>query len=188
MKYNKTVILKDGRECLLRNGDEGDGKALLDLFILTHGQTDFLASYADECTYTAEQESEFLKNESESKREIELLAFVGGKLVASAGVGSIGRSEKSRHRAEFGISVDQNYWGLGIGRALTDACVECARNAGYTQLELEAVADNERAIALYKKAGFVEYGRNPNGFISRYTGSQALVMMYLDLCKDRKKE
>ena len=187
MKYSKTVVLKDGRECLLRNGDEGDGKKLLDLFILTHGQTDYLGSYPDECTFTVEEESSFLKKKTESEREIEILAFVGGKLIASAGIGPAGRGEKYRHRAEFGISVDWEYWGLGIGRALTDACIECAKEAGYTQLELEAVADNERAVALYKKAGFVEFGRNPNGLRSRHTGSQTLVMMYLDLEKGRKQ-
>lgn len=47
-----------------------------------------------------------------------------------------------RHRAEFGISIAQEYWGLGIGRALMDACIECARKAGYVQLELNVVANN----------------------------------------------
>ena len=34
-----------------------------------------------------------------------------------------------------GISIDRAYWGLGIGRALVEASVECARRAGYAQLE-----------------------------------------------------
>ena len=29
MEYKKTVILKDGRVCTLRNGTEADGQALL---------------------------------------------------------------------------------------------------------------------------------------------------------------
>ena len=41
MKYNRTITLKDGRTCVLRNGTEQDAKAVLDNFILTHGQTDF---------------------------------------------------------------------------------------------------------------------------------------------------
>ena len=89
--------------------------------------------------------------------------------------------EKLKHRAEFGISVDKAYWGLGIGRALTNACIECARAAGYAQLELEAVAENKNALALYESVGFVEYGRNPKGFRSRLTGWQELVLMRLDL-------
>lgn len=60
---------------------------------------------------------------------------------------------------------------------------ECARKAGYEQLELEAVAENERAIALYKSEGFEEYGHNPKGFLSRYSGFQELVYMRLELQK-----
>ena len=66
-------------------------------------------------------------------------------------------------------------------RALTKACIRLAKQAGYLQLELEAVADNEKALALYESEGFVEYGRNPKGFRSRLTGWQALVLMGREL-------
>ena len=61
------------------------------------------------------------------------------------------------------------------------ACVELAKSAGYTQLELDVVADNARAISLYTSVGFVEYGRNPLGFNSRTTGYQTLVLMRKEL-------
>ena len=74
MKYLKKIKLKDGRECILRNGEEHDGQAVLANFILTHEQTDYLLSYPDENTMTAEQEAEFLKAKTESSNEIEILA------------------------------------------------------------------------------------------------------------------
>lgn len=181
MNYNKTITLKDGRACTLRNGTERDGQALLDLYLLTHAQTDYLLSYPDETSFTAEQEAEYLKRKTDSANEIEILAELEGTVVASAGIGCVGPKEKMRHRASFGISVDKAYWGLGIGRALTEACIACARGAGYAQLELEAVAENEKALALYRSVGFVEYGRNPKGFRSRFTGWQELVLMRLEL-------
>ena len=181
MKYYKVFTLKDGRSCILRNGTALDGQALLNIFLLTHAQTDYLLSYPDESTMTVEQEAQFLKEKTESLNGIEILAEVDGDGVGSAGIGGVGMKEKLKHRAEFGISVDKAYWGLGIGRALTDACIECARAAGYAQLELEAVAENKNALALYESAGFVEYGRNPKGFRSRLTGWQELVLMRLDL-------
>ena len=64
---------------------------------------------------------------------------------------------------------------------LMNACIECAEAAGYEQIELSVVAENEPAIAIYKKAGFVEYGRNPRGFKSRFTGYQELVYMRMEL-------
>ena len=181
MEYRKIVTLKDGRACTLRNGTAEDGQALLDNFILTHAQTDFLIDYPDEITMTVEQERQFLKEKAESEREIEILAETGGSVTGSAGIWCIRDREKLRHRAGFGISVDEAYWSLGIGRALTEACIECAKAAGYRQLELEVLADNEKALALYRSLGFVDYGRNPRGINLRTSGYHALVLMRLEL-------
>ncbi len=181
MELNNTVTLKDGRACILRNGTASDGQALLDVFNLTHEQTDFLLTYLEEHRYTAQQEADFLQAKTDSADEIELLAELDGKIVGCAGINCVGRKEKIRHRAEFGISVDKSYWGLGIGRALTEACIECVKKAGFAQLELEVVAENRSAIALYESVGFVEYGRNPKGFHSRFTGWQEVVLMRLEL-------
>ncbi len=181
MEYQKTILLKDGRTCVLRNAAERDAQSLLDLFVLTHSQTDYLLTYPDEAAMTAAQEAVFLKEKAESTDEIELLAEIGGVPVGSAGISRIGKKAKIRHRAEFGISVDKAYWRLGIGRALTEAAVECAKAAGYAQLELEVVAENKNALSLYHSAGFVEYGRNPKAFLSRETGWQELILMRLEL-------
>ena len=181
MQYRKLTILKDGRECLLRNANGSDGRAVLDIFILTHEQTDFLLSYPDECSMTPEDEARYLQQKTESPDGIEILAEVDGRAVGLAGIEAIGDKYKVRHRADFGISIDKEYWGLGIGKALLDACIECAAKAGYEQLELNAAAENDRAVGLYKKAGFVEYGRNPKGFRSRLSGYQEVVYMRLEL-------
>ena len=181
MEYRETIPLKDGRTCVLRNGTAADGQAMLDIYVLTHAQTDYLLSYPDEVTMTALQEAQFLREKTDSENEIELLAEVEGRIVGAAGIAALGKKEKIRHRADFGIGIDRAYWGLGIGRALTRACIELARQAGYSQLELEAVADNAHALALSDSEGFREYGRNPRGFRSRYTGWQELVYMRLEL-------
>ena len=48
MKYNKIISLKDGRECCLRNGTENDAQEVLDVFNLTHAETDYLLTYPDD--------------------------------------------------------------------------------------------------------------------------------------------
>ena len=188
MQYYKIITLRDGRTCVLRNGMEQDGQALLDIFILTHTQTDFLIDYPDEITMTVEQEIQFLKEKAERENEIEILAEAGGSVVGSAGIWCIRNKEKLRHRAGFGISVNEAYWRLGIGRALAEACIECAKAAGYKQLELEVLADNEKALALYRSLGFVEYGRNPRGINLRTNGYHELVLMRLELDKQDSVE
>ena len=64
---------------------------------------------------------------------------------------------------------------------MLNACMDCAREAEYEQLELSVVAGNETAINMYRKAGFEEYGRNPRGFKSRLSGYQELVYMRKEL-------
>ena len=166
---------------MLRNGVASDGSAVFENFNRTHAETDFLLSYPDENSFDSEKEGQFLEQKTASTHEIELIAFVDGKVAGTAGIEAVGTKDKVRHRAEFGISVLKEYWGLGIGRALLEACIKCAKEAGYAQLELTVVAENARAIALYQKAGFVEYGRNPRGFHSRINGYQEVVYMLLKL-------
>ena len=187
MEYNKAIKLKDGRTCILRNGTVQDARAVLDNFILTHAQTDFLTSYPNEVSFTLEQEEEYLRKKSESADEVEILAEVDGRVAGTAGVDRIGAYEKVKHRAGFGISIDREFWGLGIGRALTEACIACAGVMGYAQLELEVVAENKRAVSLYRSEGFVEYGRNPKGFRSRSSGWQELLLMRRELDEDTEK-
>lgn len=181
MKYNKKVILKNGVEAELRSAFVSDAEAVLNNFNQAHAETDFLLSYPDENSLTAAQEADFIKEKEESQDEVEIVAFIDGRIAGTAGISSVGHREKIRHRAEVGISILQEFWGLGIGRALMEACIECAKNAGYTQLELSAVAENQRALALYQKLGFQEFGRNPRGFLSRTGTYQELVYMSLVL-------
>ena len=171
MTYHQIIQLKNGASCCLRSGTAADGQAALDNFILTHAETDNLLTYPEENTLTATQEGEYLQAKAESPNEV----------AGTAGINAVGGCYKLQHRAEFGISIAKEFWGLGIGQALTAACIDCARKAGYAQLELDVVADNASALALYKKFGFVEYGRNPKGFRSRNTGYQELVLMRLVL-------
>ena len=181
MKYEQRLILKDGKEALLRNGVAADGKAVYDNFNQTHAETDFLLSYPDENSFDPEQEAQFLQEKTESENEIEIVAFVDGKVAGTEGIEAIGKKDKVKHRAELGISILEEYWGVGLGKALIQACIQCAKDAGYVQLELNVVADNIRAVGLYKSVGFTEWGRNPRGFNSRICGFQEVVYMLLEL-------
>ena len=175
MKYSQKIILKNGEEAWLRNGDAADGRAVFKNFNSTHAETDFLLSYPDENSYDPEQEARFLEEKTKSSNEIEIIALVDGKVAGTAGIEAVGKKDKIKHRAELGISISKEYWGLGLGTALTEACIQCARDAGYVQLE------NTRAISMYQKLGFTEFARNPRGFRSRTGGYQELIYMRLEL-------
>ena len=181
MRYAETVLLKDGVELLVRNAVASDARALRDIMQRTHAETDYLLSYPDEQGTDDEQEARALAEMERSDNEVELVAVLDGRIVGSAGITAVGGRRKVLHRARFGISILTEHLGMGIGRVLMDACIDSARRAGYTQLELEVVADNERALSLYRRAGFEEYGRNPRGYRSAAAGYQELVHMRLEL-------
>ena len=105
-----------------------------------------------------------LEAKSASCDSIELMAELDGRIVGLAGIEPIRQRIKTKHRASFGISIERVYWGLGIGDAMTKACIECAKAAGYTQLELGVYSENRNAVRLYEKNGFKAYGVQPRAF------------------------
>ncbi|MEM9074769.1 MAG: GNAT family N-acetyltransferase [Myxococcota bacterium] len=85
-------------------------------------------------------------------------AFVDG-LVGMVGVYRFER-RKVRHRAEiWGMFVDANARGKGIGAALLDRAIGHARGIdGVTQLRLSVAGDNPAARGLYESRGFRCWG------------------------------
>ena len=109
MKYEQTILLNNGKSALIRNADETDGNAVFEVFNRTHEETDYLLSYPDENSFDPEGEAQFLKEKATSLNETELVAIVDGKIVATAGIESVGKKYKVKHRADFGISVLKEY-------------------------------------------------------------------------------
>ena len=181
MIYYKEQRLNNGRLVVLRNGERKDGEAVLDNFIATHAESDYLLTYPEECSFTVEMESNYLEKKKNDEREVEILATLDDKVVGTAGIDSVGRGIKVAHICTFGVSILKEYWGMGIGRKLTMAAIEAAKSAGYTQIELDVVKENERAINLYKTLGFVEYGENERGFKNKEGEYQSLILMKLVL-------
>ena len=62
------------------------------------------------------------------------------------------------HVGGLGMGVLADYRGRGIGSRLLSAATEHAWESGLKRLELEVFADNEPAIRLYKKHGYVQEG------------------------------
>ena len=84
-----------------------------------------------------------------------LVAEVNGKVVASASLHPAGQSLRRRHAMLLGISVAGACQRQGIGSALMRALLDYADNwANVLRVELGVYADNDAAIALYKRFGF----------------------------------
>jgi RimJ/RimL family protein N-acetyltransferase len=104
------------------------------------------------------------KKEPMDDYALQLVCEVEGKIVGTCNI-SRHRLRKVRHRGDVGLCILQEYWGLGIGKAMFAALTAQAERWGLSQLELEVVDINERGIALYRKLGFKVYGERPDGVI-----------------------
>jgi putative acetyltransferase len=88
-----------------------------------------------------------------------LVACVDGEVVGNLGLGTYLDSPRRRHVGSLGMSVRDDWQGKGLGTALMQAAVDLADNwLNLTRLELEVFTDNEPAIGLYKKFGFIIEG------------------------------
>ena len=78
-------------------------------------------------------------------------------------VGNIGlvleSNPRRRHAASIGMGVHDDFAGRGVGEALMRAALDLADNwLNISRVELSVFHDNERAIGLYRRMGFVEEG------------------------------
>lgn len=157
-----TITDKLGREVVLRAAVPEDAADLIQYLKVTSGETPFLIREPDEITITMESEVAFIQNKLDSECELMLLAFVDGKHVGNCSLMSLAPYKRYQHRCDVAIALYQEYCGYGIGKAMLETVLDIATNLGYEQAELEVVADNEKAIALYESLGFVKYGTFPD--------------------------
>jgi RimJ/RimL family protein N-acetyltransferase len=64
------------------------------------------------------------------------------------------------YRGTLGMGVAKSQRGKGLGARLLEVCLAHAQRSGIEKVELTVYTSNTRAIALYRKFGFVEYGLN----------------------------
>lgn len=108
----------------------------------------------------------FMSAEQRRKRMIEndgsihsLVAVIDGEVIGQLTLHGTTRPRR-KHAAGFGMAVRDDWHGRGAGTALMEAMIDLADNwLNLRRLELEVFVDNEPAIRLYEKFGFVIEGR-----------------------------
>ena len=88
-----------------------------------------------------------------------LLACVENELIGQLGLQTFPNHFRRRHVGQIGMAVRDDWQGKGAGTALMQAVIDLADKwLNLSRLELEVYTDNEPAIRLYKKFGFVIEG------------------------------
>jgi ribosomal protein S18 acetylase RimI-like enzyme len=172
---------KTGKEIIIRYPNASDVREMLR----------FINELSDEKTFiryqgeheTLESETKYLASrlgEIEGKKAVHLLVFSENRLIAAAEIYVLVKTEK--HIGILGITVAKDSRGDGLGKLLMELVVEEAEKeiADLKIVTLEVYATNEVAQALYKKMGFIEYGKLPNG-VMRSGIFEDRLMMYKNI-------
>lgn len=110
-------------------------------------------------------------------------AFDDEQLIGITGFTRMSR-QRDRHRGEVvQVYVDSSYRGQNVGEKLIRSVLEHAfALEGIEQVQLSAVAGNEKAIKLYEKIGFRTFGIQQNYFRmgNTYTDQQFMQLLKKD--------
>ena len=109
------------------------------------------------------------------------VALTGGAVVGTFTMGA-NRGGLGDHVATGSFMVDPAAHGRGIGRAMGERALEEARAAGFRAMQFNfVIAENEPAVALWRKLGFEVVGRLPGAFHWRRERYVDALVMYRHL-------
>ena len=91
-----------------------------------------------------------------------LVACSGDEVIAQLGLHTFPHHPRRRHVGQIGMAVRDDWQSKGAGSALMQAMLELADKwLNLSRIELDVYTDNEPAIHLYQKFGFVIEGTHP---------------------------
>ncbi len=156
-EWETEITAKNGKKVVFRPEQSGDTEMLWEMFstLSEESASNLLPPF------TRERVEGWTRNINYD----EVLAIVavveekrGRQIIGSASL-RFNQREALRHKAELGITVNDNYQNMGIGTALLKHLINVARMRKLKKIYLQVSTANDRAINLYKKAGFKTEGK-----------------------------
>jgi RimJ/RimL family protein N-acetyltransferase len=150
--------LKNGSVLLIRQVAVDDAPAVLEYVHAISAESDFLSFGPGEFELTEPEEEEFIHNCLASENQLFIIGSIDDAIVSLLSF-SGGHRPRVRHSGEFSMSVRKQYWALGIGSFMLDTLIDWARCTQIVhKINLRVRTDNQRAISLYERKGFVREG------------------------------
>ena len=149
--WSREVTLKDGARILLRAERKSDLEPLFTMYSTL--SEDSLRNVPDR--YTRELVTGWVES-LDYEKSLPILAFdaQNPKRVVGSAILHFSAREETRHKAEFGIVVHDDFQGRGLGTILTWLMVEIGRVRGLRKIGLSVYVHNEAGIHVYRKCGF----------------------------------
>jgi len=149
----KKITLKDGTVVTLRPEEKRDLEPVWKMFsTLSDESLQYLP-----IPITRERVEGWFRD-LDYERALPMLGLVDERVVAVSSL-DFGQMKHNEHLATFGVTVHDDYQGLGLGKRLTEYMIEIARGKGLKKVALEVVTNNSRAVSVYRRHGFVVEGK-----------------------------
>ena len=160
---------------LIREAVPDDAEKMISYLNQVGGESDNLLHGKNEFAVPVEGVKRKLAMSKDSENSVVLIALENDEIIARAEIDGY-YPARIRHRAMFSISVRKDYWDQGIGTEMIENIFEQAKKMKIRIIELEVIADNVRAIHLYRKMGFVDIGTYKDYFFVNGMYKDAMVM------------
>ena len=157
-------ILPNGKEVTIRSAVAEDAQKVKEHREATAAETYFMARYPEDGPFNLDRLKGNLESVAEDENDFLVSGFIGNEMIGDLGVTVVKPHIKFLHRGYLGMSIRQEYTGVGLGSFMMKLALEQAKENGFEQVELGVFSDNDRARHLYSKFGFKEYGINPRAF------------------------
>ncbi len=149
--------LKDGSTVRLRMVRPADAEPLCDLTRCVVEAGVGMVRTLDEIPKTWEETAVGIRRWMRERRGLFIVAEAGASIAGQADI-RVPPLRRLAHGGHFTISIHPDWQGRGLGRVMTRAALDWAKDAGLSQVNLAVFSSNQRARRLYESLGFVEQG------------------------------
>lgn len=155
----KSVVLRDGSVLQISRPRGENAAEILEYLKTIGGETHFLLMDENGPGISEEYEAKILEAAYVEPRGGMHFGKINREIACMFSLSCHPR-RRLAHTGEIALSVRRKYWHIGVGSAIMETLIELAKEASLKNIELSVHAENERAIALYRRFGFEEIGRH----------------------------
>ena len=155
----KSVVLRDGSVLQISRPRGENAAEILEYLKIVGGETHFLLMDENGLGISEEREAKILEAAYVEPRGGMHFGKINREIACMFSLSCHPR-RRLAHTGGIALSVRKKYWHIGVGSAIMETLIELAKEASLKNVELGVYADNERAIALYRRFGFEEIGRH----------------------------
>lgn len=156
------VTDRKGEVCVFRSLKEEDADELGRFVEQGSKETPLFPWESSVSRLNADTAAEYILEYESDERKLLLGVFRDGRLIGVTELTRIGEWKKMRHRCATAAGILKKAQGRGLGKKMTQAIIDAAREAGYEQLEATTSVTNEAAAANLRSLGFQQYGMIPH--------------------------